>query len=124
MTGSKGPGETKDSESQKVDDHGHNIQNMRSWKRVLCHWVPACQEVVVIPHADHRWSNGEAVTVDPGAWEELVEFSPHGENAEHPPNEEGNLEALHDTEYLDSSLDLKEQAASMPIESVFRLLHF
>ena len=88
------------------------------WKWVLGHWVSACQEVVVVPHSDGSWSNGDPVKVDPGGWEGRIELSPHGEDAEHPPDEEGDLEALDDAEQLDSSLDVKASAAPVLIEPV------
>ena len=71
---------------------------MRIWKWHFGHWVSACQEIVVVPQSDYSWSDGDPVKVDPGGWEGLIELSPHGEDAEHPPDEEGNLEALDDAE--------------------------
>ena len=80
-----------------------------------------------MPHADDGGEDQDGVGGQPDErelWEgEVGEGRPHCEYAEHPPDKDGQLHSLHDSQELGAALDLEAAAAENLIEAVFLISH-
>ena len=80
-----------------------------------------------MPHANDGWEHQDGVAGQPDQRErrerEVCECRPHGKYAEHPPDKDGKLDSLHDTQELGTSLDFEAAAAEGLVEAVLVISH-
>lgn len=113
---------------EEVDDCDH-VKEVGARQGLSGVGVARSQEVVVVPHANDGWEEQDGVREQPPQREHLKIYwsssvsCPHGKNIKHPPNKDGELHPLHDTEQLGAALDLKAAAAEDLVEAVFLLSH-